>query len=112
LERIAKNGHKGFYHGPIADALVRTVRERGGVLDHADLEDYKTLEREPVRGTYRGYRIVSFPPPSSGGVILLQMLGMLEGFELKDGYGASRTIQGPTGTTRCISPSPITQAVW
>jgi len=92
LERIAKNGHKGFYHGPIADALVRTVRERGGVLDHADLEAYKTLEREPVRGTYRGYRIVSFPPPSSGGVILLQMLGMLEGFELEDGYGASRTI--------------------
>lgn len=92
LERIAQNGRQGFYRGPIADALVRTVRARGGVLEHGDLEAYRTVEREPVRGTYHGYRIVSFPPPSSGGVVLLQMLGMLEHFELKDGYGASRTI--------------------
>ncbi len=92
LERIAKKGGQGFYQGPVADALVRSVRARGGVLTLADLDSYKTIEREPVHGTYRGYRVVSFPPPSSGGVILLQMLAMLERFELTDGYGASSTI--------------------
>ena len=92
LERIAKKGREGFYEGPVADALVSTVRDRRGVLERADLAGYRTVTRKPVRGTYRGYRVVSFPPPSSGGVILLQMLAMLERFELADGYGASSTI--------------------
>ncbi len=92
LERVAKKGPAGFYSGPIANALVRAVAEHGGVMQQADLSAYETIERQPVRGSYRGYRIVSFPPPSSGGVILVQMLAMLEGFELKEGYGASRTI--------------------
>jgi len=92
LERIARKGRAGFYEGPTAEALVRAVRARGGVLELGDLDAYATVGREPVRGTYRGYRVVSFPPPSSGGVILLQMLAMLEHFELTDGYGASSTI--------------------
>jgi len=92
LERVARKGRAGFYSGTIAEALSGTVRERGGVLEVTDLGSYKTSDREPVRGTYRGFHVVSFPPPSSGGVILLQMLAMLERFELTEGYGASSTI--------------------
>ncbi len=92
LERIAKRGPEGFYRGPVAEALVATVQARGGVLELTDLAGYEVVEREPVHGTYRGYRVVSFPPPSSGGVILLQMLAMLDRFEMHDGYGASDTI--------------------
>ncbi|NIM00934.1 MAG: gamma-glutamyltransferase [Acidobacteria bacterium] len=92
LERIARRGRAGFYEGPVAQALVATVQARGGVMELTDLGAYEVVEREPVRGTYRGYRVVSFPPPSSGGIILLQMLAMLERFEMPEGYGASDTI--------------------
>ncbi len=79
LEAIAENGPAGFYRGPVAEAIVATVNARGGRMDLADLADYEAVVREPVRGTFEGYEIVSMPPPSSGGVHLVQMLNILEG---------------------------------
>jgi gamma-glutamyltranspeptidase/glutathione hydrolase len=93
LRRIADNGSQGFYVGPTAEAVVRTVRQAGGVMEAEDLATYAPVLREPVQGSYRGYRVTSFPPPSSGGVVLLQILGMLERFDLADsGFGSSLTV--------------------
>jgi gamma-glutamyltranspeptidase/glutathione hydrolase len=93
LRRIAAGAVDGFYAGPTAEALVRTVQGAGGVLDREDLAAYRPSLRPPVEGRYRGYRVVSFPPPSSGGLVLLQMLGMLERFDLRSsGFGSSRTV--------------------
>lgn len=82
IEAIGREGPRAFYVGPIADAIVSSVRDAGGIMTRGDLEDYQPVVREPVRGTYRGYTIVSMPPPSSGGVHLVQMLNILEGFPL------------------------------
>jgi gamma-glutamyltranspeptidase/glutathione hydrolase len=83
LERIAREGPPGFYVGPVADRIVAAVREAGGRMTGTDLEYYMPVVRHPVRGTYRGYEIVSMPPPSSGGVHLVQMLNILEGYDLR-----------------------------
>jgi len=80
LDAIARDGARTFYHGPIADEIVTAVRAAGGRMTRLDLEKYQPMLREPVRGTYRGYDIVSMPPPSSGGVHLVEMLNVLEGF--------------------------------
>ena len=82
LEAIAKDGPRAFYQGPVAEKLAAGVQAAGGVMTAGDLEDYVAYEREPVQGTYRGYGIVSMPPPSSGGVELVEMLNILEGFDL------------------------------
>lgn len=78
LERIASDGHAGFYGGALARQLVGGVRAAGGIWTPEDLRDYRVKEREPVVGEFRGARIVSVPPPSSGGVALLTMLNMLD----------------------------------
>ncbi len=83
LEAIAREGPRAFYSGPIADAVVASTREAGGLITRGDLEAYSPVLREPVRGTYRGYEILSMPPPSSGGVHLIEMLNILEGFALR-----------------------------
>jgi gamma-glutamyltranspeptidase/glutathione hydrolase len=80
LDAIARDGARAFYTGPIADQIVAAVREAGGRMTRGDLEGYAAMLREPVRDTYRGYEIVSMPPPSSGGVHLIEMLNILEGF--------------------------------
>ena len=80
LEAIARNGARTFYRGPIADEIVAAVRAAGGRMTRGDLETYEPTVREPVRGTYRDYDIVAMPPPSSGGVHLIEMLNVLEGF--------------------------------
>ncbi len=80
LERIALGGHAGFYAGPLAKQLVGGVRAAGGIWSLEDLRDYRIIEREPVVGTFRGARIISAPPPSSGGVALLTMLNILDGY--------------------------------
>jgi gamma-glutamyltranspeptidase/glutathione hydrolase len=80
LDAIARDGARTFYNGPIADEIVAAVRAEGGRMTRLDLEKYQPMLREPVRGTYRGYDIVSMPPPSSGGVHLVEMLNVLEGF--------------------------------
>jgi gamma-glutamyltranspeptidase / glutathione hydrolase len=82
LSAIAKNGPRAFYEGPIAEKLAAAVQASGGVMTAADLKDYRAIEREPVRGSYRGYDIVSMPPPSSGGVALIEMLNIIEGYDL------------------------------
>ncbi len=82
LKRIARQGAKGFYEGPVADALVATMADQDGIITHADLKGYQVIEREPVRGSYRGYDIVTMPPPSSGGVHVVQMLNVFEGWDM------------------------------
>jgi gamma-glutamyltranspeptidase/glutathione hydrolase len=82
LEAIAQGGPRAFYEGAIADKLVVGVRAAGGIMTADDLKNYRPLLRTPVRGSYRGYEIVSMPPSSSGGVVLIEMLNILEGFRL------------------------------
>jgi gamma-glutamyltranspeptidase/glutathione hydrolase len=82
LEAIAKNGPRGFYEGPVADKLATAIQAAGGIMTAQDLKDYRPIVRHPVRGTYRGHTILSMPPSSSGGVVLIEMLNILEGFKL------------------------------
>ncbi|TAL80390.1 MAG: gamma-glutamyltransferase [Beijerinckiaceae bacterium] len=93
LEAIAADGPSGFYKGPIAKKIVAAVNAAGGHMTLADMESYKPLERKPIKGTYRGYEIVTMPPPSSGGVALIELLNILEGFPLaKLGASSPETI--------------------
>lgn len=82
LELIRNNGRDGFYKGENAKKLADFMAANGGMITEEDLEIYEAVEREPIRGTYRGYEIVSMPPPSSGGTALVQMLNILEGYDL------------------------------
>lgn len=82
LELIRDNGADGFYRGENAQRLAGFMADIGGIITEEDLAQYRAVEREPIRGTYRGYEIVSMPPPSSGGVALVQMLNILEGYDL------------------------------
>jgi gamma-glutamyltranspeptidase / glutathione hydrolase len=84
LSAISAQGPRGFYEGPVAEKLVKAIREAGGIMTPEDLKSYQAVIREPVRGSYRGYDIVSMPQPSSGGVGLLETLNILEGFPLGD----------------------------
>jgi len=81
LERIAKDPGE-FYHGAMARELAAAIHKGGGLVTAADLAAYEVKEREPIRGSYRGYEIISAPPPSSGGVALVEILNILEGFDL------------------------------
>jgi len=82
LRAIARDGPKGFYEGPVAEKIVASVRKAGGIMTVDDLKNYRAILRAPVRGKYRGYDIVSMPPPSSGGVHLIELLNILEGYDL------------------------------
>ena len=82
LALIRDGGPGAFYRGPIADAIVETTRAQGGILTKKDLEDYAPRDRSTLTGTYRGYAIHTMPPPSSGGVAILQVLNILSGFDL------------------------------
>ena len=83
LIAIRNQGASGFYDGPVAGLIEAEMKKGGGLITRDDLKSYKPMEREPVRGTYQGYEIVSMPPPSSGGVHVIQMLNILEGYDLK-----------------------------
>ena len=90
LEHIKENGRDGFYKGKVAELLVEQVASLGGYITLDDLEKYQPVEREPITGSYRGYEIVSMPPPSSGGIALVELLNILENYDLtKDGWGSS-----------------------
>ncbi len=92
LERIAANPDD-FYHGAMAQELAAFIQEGGGLITAADLGKYEVKEREPVRGSYRGYDIISAPPPSAGGTTLLEILNILEGYDLaKLGNRSSQSI--------------------
>jgi gamma-glutamyltranspeptidase / glutathione hydrolase len=84
LSAVAAQGPRGFYEGPVAEKLAKAVSDAGGIMTPADLKSYQAVIRAPVRGTYRGYDIVSMPLPSSGGVVLVETLNILEGFQLAD----------------------------
>lgn len=93
LQQIAEHGEAAFYEGGIAEKLVAFMEKSGGLITAADLKNYRVATREPVRGSYKGFEIVSMPPPSSGGVHLIQMLNILENTSLKvEGHNSSRVI--------------------
>jgi len=81
LERIAKNPDD-FYHGEVARELAASIQKGGGMMTAEDLANYEVKEREPIRGIYRGYDVISAPPPSSGGIALMEILNILEGYDL------------------------------
>lgn len=89
LERIRDEGTAGFYQGETAKLLLEEMGRGKGLITQADLDQYRAVWRKPITGTYKNYRIISMPPPSSGGVALLQLLKMLEPYELKAGDPAT-----------------------
>ncbi|MBI4428387.1 MAG: gamma-glutamyltransferase [Ignavibacteriales bacterium] len=86
LKRIQDSGRDGFYKGQTARLLAADMRKNGGLITEADLASYEAKERSPLRGSYRGFEVISMCPPSSGGTALIEMLNILEGFDLKS-YG-------------------------
>ena len=82
LDMIAREGPRAFYEGAIAQKIAAAVQAAGGVMTPDDLKEYQAIERMPVRGSYRGYDVISMAPPSSGGVGLIEMLNILEGYDL------------------------------
>jgi gamma-glutamyltranspeptidase/glutathione hydrolase len=82
LKLIAEKGPAGFYEGRTAKTLAHEIHAAGGLITEDDLKNYRAIVRQPVRGTYHGYDIVSMPPPSSGGIALIEMLNILEGYRL------------------------------
>ncbi len=93
LKQIAEHGAKAFYEGAIAENIAADMKARGGPITLDDLKAYKPVVREPVRGSYRGYEIASMPPPSSGGVHLVQILNILEGYPIGYlGHNGAETI--------------------
>jgi len=91
LERIARNGASDFYEGETARILVREMERNGGLITLQDLHEYQAVERKPLEGDYKGYHIVTSPPPSSGGVGILQMLAMLDGTGYEKSKAGSAT---------------------
>ena len=90
LRRIVKDGRDGFYAGRTADLIVAEMAAGNGLISHEDLANYQVVEREPVTGTYAGYTIAAMPPPSSGGVHMVQMMNILEGYDLSaDGHNSA-----------------------
>lgn len=93
LRLIAKEGPDAFYKGAIADLIVQDMEKNNGLITKKDLANYKVAWREPIKGTYRGYEIISMSPPSSGGVHLLEILNTIENTNLNElGFGSSKTI--------------------
>jgi len=93
LSGISDQGPDGFYKGPVANAIVKASQDKGGILANQDFEQYKVRELDPVKCNYRGYEIISSPPPSSGGVIICEILNVLEGYPLSyTGYASADTV--------------------
>ncbi|MGJ3647658.1 gamma-glutamyltransferase [Sphingomonas sp. GlSt437] len=93
LAMIAKNGPDAFYRGPIGQKIVAASRAHGGILALADFAKYRALERKPITCDYRGWHIISAPPPSSGGVVLCESLNVLEGYPMADlGWHSAQSV--------------------
>ncbi len=93
LERIATQGPAGFYEGETAQLIEQEMQKNGGLITREDLKNYKPKARVPVRGTYRGYDIIGMPPISSGGVALIEMLNLLEGYDLAaNGFNSAANV--------------------
>ena len=101
LQRIADRGPAGFYEGETAELIEKEMKANGGLITRDDLKNYKAKERVPVKGTYRGYEVIGMPPPSSGGIAVIEMLNVLEGYDLKaNGYGAAQNLHLITESMR------------
>ncbi|MDR3703762.1 MAG: gamma-glutamyltransferase [Candidatus Sulfopaludibacter sp.] len=92
LERIARLGATDFYEGETARMLAKDMQEHGGAITMRDLKEYAAIERKPMTGKYKGYDIITSPPPSSGGIGILQMLGVLEGTGYEKGGAGSASV--------------------
>src|SRR5262249_21961157 len=93
LDRISHNGPDRFYRGPVAAALAQAMAAHGGLVTEADLGGYAATELPPLSCDYRGYRIVSAPPPSSGGTTLCEILGVVSGWDMgAAGFGSPRAV--------------------
>lgn len=84
LERVRDHGHDGFYTGKTARLLTKYIKSQGGIISMKDLKAYQAIERNPIKGNYRGYDVYSMPPPSSGGVTIVVMLNMMENYDLQE----------------------------
>ncbi len=103
LERIRDKGREGFYSGETADLIVAEMQRGSGLISHDDLRNYKTVWREPIKGDYKGYTVISMPPPSSGGVALLQLLKSVEPYPIRQwGHNAAATIHLYTEAERRV----------
>jgi gamma-glutamyltranspeptidase/glutathione hydrolase len=101
LQAIASDGTQGFYQGAVARKLLQASQAGGGVLSAGDLTGYRARQRQPVECDYRGYHVVSAPPPSSGGVILCEMLNVLEGYPLRElGFHSAQAVHLQIETMR------------
>jgi gamma-glutamyltranspeptidase/glutathione hydrolase len=101
LTRIAEQGPAGFYEGDTAALIEKEMKANGGLITMADLKAYQAKKRGVIKGTYRGHDIIGMPPPSSGGTAVVQMLNVLEGFDLKaNGYGAAKNLHLITESMR------------
>ncbi len=101
LKRIKRNGADGFYEGTTATLIENYMKENGGLITKEDLVGYEAVEMEPVTGTYRGYDIVAMPPPSSGGAAIVEMLNIVEGFDLKEmGHNSALSLHVLTESMR------------
>ncbi|KQT73549.1 gamma-glutamyltranspeptidase [Methylobacterium sp. Leaf465] len=110
LAAIATSGPDAFHTGPIAERIAAAVRAAGGVMTAEDLAAYRPVLREPVRGTYRGYAIASMPPPSSGGIHLVEILNVLEGFDLaRMGAGSADALHT---LAEAMKPAYADRATW
>jgi len=101
LQRIADQGPAGFYEGETAELLEKEMKANGGLITRADLKAYQARKRDVVRGTYRGHEIIGMAPPSSGGIGVITMLNILEGYDLKaNGYGSAKNLHLITESMR------------
>ncbi|HUI08772.1 MAG TPA: gamma-glutamyltransferase [Bacteroidota bacterium] len=93
LRAIIQRGSEGFYEGDVATRIVAEMKRSGGIISGEDLQDYESVERDPLRGSYRGYEVITAAPPSAGGVTVLQVLNCLERFDLRSmGWNSSRAV--------------------
>ena len=120
LEMIAENGPDEFYKGTIAEQIAQEMQKNGGLITKEDLAAYKAVERTPISGDYRGYQVYSMPPPSSGGIHIVQILNILENFDMKKyGFGSADAMQimaeaenTPTPTARNILATGFVKVPW
>ena len=102
LQLVADHGPEVFYKGEIADKIVVDMERHGGHIDQQDLAEYEAVFRSPMRGTYRGFEIIAMPPPSSGGIALIEALNILECFPLSDWQYSAKSLHVITETLKLV----------
>lgn len=103
LNEIAKKGRDGFYKGWVADKIVETMKKYDGIISHDDLANYNSVEREPIKGSYKGHEIITMGPPSAGGIALIQLLNMIENYDIGNlGWNSSKSIHLMTEAERRV----------